>query len=184
MVAEFRKSIGNRFTKQKGKYMANKPLVGILMGSDSDLEVMKEASDILKQFSIEHEVKILSAHRTPKLAAEYAEAAHKRGMKVIIAGAGGAAHLAGVIAAFSPLPIVAVPIRSKSLEGLDSLLSMVQMPSGIPVATVAINGAKNAGILAAQILGVADAAIQNTVLEFKAKLEKEVIAKNEKLGLA
>lgn len=154
------------------------------MGSDSDLDVMKEASEILKQFEIPHEVKVLSAHRTPKQAAEYAESAHKKGIKVIIAGAGGAAHLAGVIAALSPLPIVAVPIKSKSLEGLDSLLSMVQMPSGIPVATVAINGAKNAGILAAQILGVADAAIQTKVLEFKAKLEKEALAKNAKLGLS
>jgi 5-(carboxyamino)imidazole ribonucleotide mutase len=163
--------------------MTKNPRVGILMGSDSDLEIMKEASEVLKQFEIEYEIKILSAHRTPKRAAEYAETAHTRGIKVIIAGAGGAAHLAGVIAAFSPLPIIAVPIKSKSLEGLDSLLSMVQMPSGVPVATVAINGAKNAGILAAQILGVDNASIQKKVLEYKAKLEREVIAKNEKLGL-
>ncbi len=162
--------------------MANKPLVGILMGSDSDLEIMKEASDILKQFEIEHEMKILSAHRTPKLAADYAETAHTKGIKVIIAGAGSAAHLAGVIAALSPLPIIGVPIKSKSLEGLDSLLSMVQMPSGVPVATVAINGAKNAGILAAQILGVGNPSIQTKVLEYKAILEKEVVAKNDKLG--
>jgi 5-(carboxyamino)imidazole ribonucleotide mutase len=128
-------------------------------------------------------MKILSAHRTPKQAADYAETAHTRGIKVIIAGAGGAAHLAGVIAAFSPLPIIAVPIKSKSLEGLDSLLSMVQMPSGVPVATVAINGAKNAGILAAQILGVDNTSIQKKVLDYKARLEREVIAKNEKLGL-
>lgn len=154
------------------------------MGSDSDLEIMKEASEILKQFEIDHEIKILSAHRTPKFAAEYAENAHLKGMKVIIAGAGGAAHLAGVIAAFSPLPIIAVPIKSKSLEGMDSLLSMVQMPSGVPVATVAINGAKNAGILAAQILGVANPAIQQKVLDYKAKLEREVIAKNEKLNFS
>ena len=162
--------------------MANKPLVGILMGSDSDLEIMKEASNILKQFEIEHEMKILSAHRTPKLAADYAETAHTKGIKVIIAGAGSAAHLAGVIAALSPLPIIGVPIKSKSLEGLDSLLSMVQMPSGVPVATVAINGAKNAGILAAQILGVGNPSIQTKVLEYKAILEKEVVAKNDKLG--
>ena len=164
--------------------MLNKPLVGILMGSDSDLEIMKEASEILKQFEIEYEMRVLSAHRTPKLAAEYAETAHTKGIKVIIAGAGGAAHLAGVIAAFSPLPIIAVPIKSKSLEGLDSLLSMVQMPSGVPVATVAINGAKNAGILAAQILGVDNASIQKKVLDYKAKLEREVVAKNEKLCLS
>lgn len=163
--------------------MKNEPLVSILMGSDSDLQIMKEASDILKYFEIEHEIKILSAHRTPKLAAEYAETAHLKGIKVIIAGAGGAAHLAGVTAAFSPLPIIAVPIKSKSLEGLDSLLSMVQMPSGVPVATVAINGAKNAGILAAQILGVNDAVIQQKVLRYKAKLEGEVIAKNKNLRL-
>ncbi len=163
--------------------MANKPLVGILMGSDSDLEVMKEASNILRQFEIPHEMKILSAHRTPKLAAEYAETAHTKGIKVVIAGAGGAAHLAGVIAAFSPLPIIAVPIKSKSLEGLDSLLSMVQMPSGVPVATVAINGAKNAGILAVQILGIGDSSIQRKVLDYKGKMEKEVIAKNEKIKI-
>lgn len=163
--------------------MSNNPLVGILMGSDSDLEIMKEASDILKQFGIEHEVKILSAHRTPKLSAEYAEIAHTKGIKVIIAGAGGAAHLAGVIAAFSPLPVIAVPIKLKSLEGLDSLLSMVQMPSGVPVATVSINGAKNAGILAAQILGVSNPKIQQKILDYKAKLEKDVITKNKTLTL-
>lgn len=163
--------------------MAKNPVVGILMGSDSDLEIMNEASDILKQFEIEYEMKILSAHRTPKLAANYAETAHKKGIKVIIAGAGGAAHLAGVLAAFSPLPIIGVPIKSKSLEGLDSLLSMVQMPAGVPVATVAINGAKNAGILAAQILGIDDPTIQKKVLDYKAKLEREVISKDEKLGL-
>jgi len=163
--------------------MAKSPPVGILMGSDSDLEIMKEASDILKQFEIEHEIKILSAHRTPKLAADYAETAHTKGMKVIIAGAGGAAHLAGVIAALSPLPIIGVPIKSKSLEGLDSLLSMVQMPSGVPVATVGINQARNAGILAVQILGVDNPSIQKKVLDYKANLEREVFLKNEKLGL-
>lgn len=162
--------------------MTKNPLVGILMGSDSDLEIMKEASDILKQFGIEHEIKILSAHRTPKLAADYAETAHTKGIKVIIAGAGGAAHLAGVLAAFSPLPIIGVPIKSKSLEGLDSLLSMVQMPAGVPVATVGINQARNAAILAAQILAVSDQSIQKKVLDYKANLEREVLLKNEKLG--
>lgn len=162
--------------------MGNKPLVGILMGSDSDLPVMMEASEVLKQFKIEHEIKILSAHRTPKVAAEYAENAHKKGIKVIIAGAGGAAHLAGVIAAFTPLPVIAVPIKSKSLDGLDSLLSMVQMPTGVPVATVAINGSKNAGILAAQIIGSSDVSIQKLILEFKRNMEKEVLKKNKKLG--
>jgi len=163
--------------------MAKSPPVGILMGSDSDFEVMKEASDILKQFEIEHEIKILSAHRTPKLAADYAETAHTKGMKVIIAGAGGAAHLAGVIAALSPLPIIGVPIKSKSLEGLDSLLSIVQMPAGVPVATVGINQARNAGILAVQILGVDNPSIQKKVLDYKANLEREVFLKNEKHGL-
>jgi len=163
--------------------MAKSPPVGILMGSNSDFEVMKEASDILKQFEIEHEIKILSAHRTPKLAADYAETAHTKGMKVIIAGAGGAAHLAGVIAALSPLPIIGVPIKSKSLEGLDSLLSIVQMPAGVPVATVGINQARNAGILAVQILGVDNPSIQKKVLDYKANLEREVLLKNEKLGL-
>ena len=163
--------------------MAESPPVGILMGSDSDFEVMKEASDILKQFEIEHEIKILSAHRTPKLAADYAETAHTKGMKVIIAGAGGAAHLAGVIAALSPLPIIGVPIKSKSLEGLDSLLSIVQMPAGVPVATVGINQARNAGILAVQILGVDNPSIQKKVLDYKANLEREVFLKNEKHGL-
>jgi len=163
--------------------MAKSPPVGILMGSNSDFEVMKEASDILKQFEIEHEIKILSAHRTPKLAADYAETAHTKGMKVIIAGAGGAAHLAGVIAALSPLPIIGVPIKSKSLEGLDSLLSIVQMPAGVPVATVGINQARNAGILAVQILGVDNPSIQKKVLDYKANLEREVFMKNEKLGL-
>jgi 5-(carboxyamino)imidazole ribonucleotide mutase len=163
--------------------MTKNPVVGILMGSDSDFDIMKEASGILKQFEIQHEIKILSAHRTPKFAADYAETAHTKGIKVIIAGAGAAAHLAGVIAAFSPLPIIGVPIKSKSLEGLDSLLSMVQMPSGVPVATVAINGAKNAGILAVQILGVDNPSIQNKILDYKAKMEREVLAKNESLGL-
>lgn len=158
--------------------MGNKPLVGILMGSDSDLPVMMEATEVLKQFKIEHEIKILSAHRTPKVVAEYSENAHKKGIKVIIAGAGGAAHLAGVIAAFTPLPVIAVPIKSKSLDGLDSLLSMVQMPTGVPVATVAINGSKNAGILAAQIIGSSDVSIQKLILEFKRNMEKEVLKKN------
>ncbi len=159
------------------------PLVGILMGSDSDLEVMKEASEILKHFEIEYEMKILSAHRTPKQTMEYAETAYNRGLKVIIAGAGGAAHLAGVIASFSPLPIIAVPIKSKLLDGLDSLLSMVQMPSGVPVATIGINQAKNAGLLAAQILGINNAKIQKRIIAYKVNLAKEVISKNKKLNL-
>ncbi len=161
--------------------MSDKILVGIIMGSDSDIPVMKEASDILNVFGILNEMKIISAHRTPGVLAEYVTDAHKRGMKVFIAGAGAAAHLPGVTAAYTPLPVIGVPIKSKSLEGLDSLLSIVQMPSGVPVATVAINGAKNAGILAAQILGTGDKIILNKIIDFKKKLSEESIKKNEKL---
>ena len=161
--------------------MSNTIQVGIIMGSDSDLPIMKEASDILNEFGIKNELKIISAHRSPQLLAEYASNAHERGMKVFIAGAGAAAHLPGVTAAYTPLPVIGVPIRSKSLEGLDSLLSIVQMPSGVPVATVAINGAKNAGILAAQILGTGNELIQKKIVEFKKKLSEESIRKNEKI---
>jgi 5-(carboxyamino)imidazole ribonucleotide mutase len=162
--------------------MANKIIVGIIMGSDSDLPIMKEASDILNEFGISNEMKIISAHRTPGVLAEYVTDAHKRGMKIFIAGAGAAAHLPGVTAAYTPLPVIGIPIKSKSLEGLDSLLSIVQMPSGVPVATVAINGAKNAGILAAQILGTGDEIILKKIIDFKKKLSEESIKKNEKLN--
>ena len=155
--------------------------VGIVMGSDSDWPVMKAAAEVLKEFGIECESRVLSAHRTPDDVAEYARTAHTRGLKVIIAGAGGAAHLAGVIAAFTPLPVIGVPIESKSLGGLDSLLAMVQMPAGVPVATVSIGGARNAGILAAQILGSGNAALQSKLVEFKARLAEESRAKNKKL---
>ena len=155
--------------------------VGIVMGSDSDWPVMKAATEVLKEFGIECESRVLSAHRTPDDVAEYARTAHTRGLKVIIAGAGGAAHLAGVIAAFTPLPVIGVPIESKSLGGLDSLLAMVQMPAGVPVATVSIGGARNAGILAAQILGSGNAALQSKLVEFKARLAEESRAKNKKL---
>lgn len=155
--------------------------VGIIMGSDSDLQIMKEASDILNEFGISNEMKIISAHRSPHLLAEYVSTAHKRGMKVFIAGAGAAAHLPGVTAAYTPLPVIGVPIKSKSLDGLDSLLSIVQMPSGVPVATVAINGSKNAGILAAQIISIGNEALQNKMVEFKKKLSEESIRKNEKI---
>jgi 5-(carboxyamino)imidazole ribonucleotide mutase len=161
--------------------MSNQVKVGIIMGSDSDLTIMQEASDILNQFGITSEMKIISAHRSPHLLAEYASKAHERGMKVFIAGAGAAAHLPGVTAAYTPLPVIGVPIKSKSLEGLDSLLSIVQMPSGVPVATVAINGAKNAGILAAQIIGTGESDLQNKILEFKKRLSEESIKKNEKI---
>ena len=155
--------------------------VGIIMGSDSDLSIMKEASDILNEFGITNEMKIISAHRSPNILADYAANAHKQGMKVIIAGAGAAAHLPGVTAAFTPLPVIGVPVKSKSLDGLDSLLSIVQMPSGVPVATVAINGGKNAGILAAQILGTGDLAIQKIIIDYKKKLSEESIKKNDRI---
>jgi 5-(carboxyamino)imidazole ribonucleotide mutase len=166
----------------KGVKMSEKIQVGIIMGSDSDLEIMKEASKILNEFGIKNEMKIISAHRSPNVLAEYASSAVERGLKVIIAGAGAAAHLPGVTAAYTPLPVIGVPIKSKSLEGLDSLLSIVQMPSGIPVATVAINGAKNAGILAAQIIGTSDKNIQEKLLDFKKKLSEESMKKNEKIS--
>ncbi|MFZ1282282.1 MAG: 5-(carboxyamino)imidazole ribonucleotide mutase [Ignavibacteriaceae bacterium] len=161
--------------------MADTVQVGIIMGSDSDLSIMKEASEILNEFGIKSEMKIISAHRSPNVLAEYASTAIDRGLKVIIAGAGAAAHLPGVTAAFTTIPIIGVPIKSKSLDGLDSLLSIVQMPSGVPVATVAINGAKNAGILAAQIIGVSDKSIQQKLVEYKLKLAEESIKKNEKI---
>lgn len=159
----------------------NTPSVGIIMGSDSDLPVMSEAAKILDEFQIPHELTIASAHRTPKRMYEYANSAVEKGIKVIIAGAGGSAHLPGMVASLTPLPVIGVPIMTKSLNGLDSLLSIVQMPPGIPVATVAINGAKNAGILAASILGTKDSALQKKVSEYKKSLEKHVLQKAEKL---
>ena len=159
-----------------------KPAVGILMGSDSDWPTMKAAADVCAEFGILHEARVISAHRTPRDLERYASTAQGRGVRVIIAGAGGAAHLPGVTAAFTTLPVIGVPIESKALKGLDSLLSIVQMPSGIPVATVAIGGARNAGLLAAQILAVGDAALQKKLVAFKARLAEESRAKNR--GLA
>jgi len=159
----------------------NAPIVGIIMGSDSDWPVMKAAADACAEFGIPQEARVISAHRTPDDLADYARAAHTRGLRVIIAGAGGAAHLPGVTAAFTPLPVIGVPIESKALKGLDSLLSIVQMPSGIPVATVAIGGARNAGLLAAQILASGDAAMLKKVLDFKERLAEESRAKNKNL---
>jgi len=160
----------------------SKPLVGILMGSDTDWPTMKAAADACAEFGIATDVRVISAHRTPQDLARYATDAHKRGMKVIIAGAGGAAHLPGVTAAFTPLPVIGVPIESKSLRGLDSLLSIVQMPSGIPVATVAIGGGRNAGLLAIKILAVGNPALLKKVLAFKARLADESRAKNRNLA--
>lgn len=163
------------------KHNNTKPLVGILMGSDSDWPTMKAAADALNEFGIATEAKVISAHRTPGDLEAYASSARKRGLRVIIAGAGGAAHLPGVTAAFTTLPVIGVPIESKSLKGLDSLLSIVQMPPGVPVATVGIGAGRNAGLLAAQILGVSDNAMQKRLDQFKKKLANESRAKNKTL---
>ena len=150
--------------------------IGIIMGSKSDMPVLKEAIEIIKEFKIEYEVDVVSAHRTPEKMIEYGKKAHERGIKVIIAGAGGAAHLPGMIAACSPLPVIGVPVKSKnSIDGWDSILSILQMPGGVPVATVALNGAKNAGILAAQIIGTFDTKIREEIINYKKIMEKKVI---------
>ena len=158
-----------------------KAKVGIIMGSDSDLPVMQAAADLLAQMEVPCEMTIVSAHRTPARLYDYAQTALDRGIKVIIAGAGGAAHLPGMVAAISPLPVIGVPVKSSSLSGQDSLLSIVQMPAGVPVATVAINGARNAGILAAQILGTSDSDVMQQVADFKEQMRAEVEAKAEKM---
>ena len=159
----------------------SKPLVGIIMGSDSDLPVMKEAAKMCEYFGIEYEVSVVSAHRTPQRLFKYSKEADKRGIRVIIAGAGGAAHLPGMVASITPLPVIGVPVKTSSLEGMDSLLSIVQMPGGVPVATVAIKNTKNAGILAAQILGVKDKEIRKKIKDYKKEMKEEVEKKAEKL---
>ncbi len=158
-----------------------KAVIGIVMGSDSDLSVMKEAAEILEEFQIPYEMTIISAHRTPERAIEYAKTAEDRGLKLLIAGAGGAAHLPGVLAAMTVIPVIGVPIKTSTLNGVDSLYSIVQMPKGIPVATVAINGAKNGAILGAQILGVGDPEIREKMRVFKEKIGKEVRNKGVRL---
>jgi 5-(carboxyamino)imidazole ribonucleotide mutase len=158
-----------------------KALVGIIMGSDSDLPVMKEAKEVLDLFGVPNEIAIVSAHRTAKKMVGYASGAKRKGIKVIIAGAGGAAHLPGMVASLTPLPVIGVPIKTKSLEGLDSLLSIWQMPPGVPVATVAINGAKNAGILACQILATKHTDIAKKVEKYKRDLESVVLKKARRL---
>jgi 5-(carboxyamino)imidazole ribonucleotide mutase len=158
------------------------PLVGILMGSDSDWPTMKAAADALAEFGIGSEARVISAHRDPHGLEEYVQTAISRGLRVIIAGAGGAAHLPGVTAAFTTLPVIGVPILGKSFDGFDSLLSIVQMPPGVPVATVAVNGARNAGILAVQILAIGDTRLQAALVEFKQKLMTESRAKNKTLA--
>jgi 5-(carboxyamino)imidazole ribonucleotide mutase len=156
-------------------------LVGIIMGSDSDLPVMQDAAKMLDEFGIANEVTIVSAHRTPERLVEYAKGAEAKGLKVIIAGAGGSAHLPGMTAAMTPLPVIGVPIMTKTMKGIDSLLSIAQMPPGVPVATVAVNGAKNAGLLAAEILGVSDESVRAKVSAYKKRMESEVLAKAGKL---
>jgi phosphoribosylamine---glycine ligase len=162
---------------------SHKPLVGIVMGSDSDLEIMRETASVLKKFGVPYEMTVASAHRSPLRASEYARTAMERGIKVIIAGAGHAAHLAGAMSAYTILPIIGIPIDSSCLKGLDSLLSTVQMPPGIPVATVSIGkpGAVNAGILALQILALSDTTIQNKLLDYKQELAKQVEEKARKI---
>ncbi|HLL60146.1 MAG TPA: 5-(carboxyamino)imidazole ribonucleotide mutase [Candidatus Nitrosocosmicus sp.] len=159
----------------------NNPQVAIIMGSDSDLPIMKAAAEVLQEFDIAYELTIVSAHRTPDRMYDFAKNAHEKGIKVIIAGAGGAAHLPGMVAALSPLPVIGVPVQSKTMKGLDSLCSIAQMPPGVPVASMAINGAKNAGLLAAQILGTFNEEIYKKVEQYKESLNKEVIEKSIEL---
>jgi 5-(carboxyamino)imidazole ribonucleotide mutase len=157
------------------------PVVGVIMGSDSDLPTMKAAAEVLTEFGVAHEVRVVSAHRTPRDMARYAETAERRGLRVIIAGAGGAAHLPGMVASYTTLPVIGVPIESKALHGLDSLLSIVQMPGGVPVATVAIGNAKNAGLLAVRILGANDAGVRRKLAAHQRRMATESRAKNRNL---
>jgi 5-(carboxyamino)imidazole ribonucleotide mutase len=157
--------------------------VGIIMGSASDLPIMQDAADILKEFGIEFEMNIVSAHRTPELMFEYAKSAHKKGLKVIIAGAGGAAHLPGMTASLTPLPVIGVPVKSSnSIDGWDSILSILQMPNGIPVATVALNAAKNAGILAAKIIGSSNPEILDKLMVYMEEMKQKVLTSGENLN--
>ena len=165
-----------------GNKEATQALVGIIMGSDSDLAIMEGSAKILKEFNVAFELTIVSAHRTPQRMAEYASTAKERGLKVIIAGAGGAAHLPGMVASLTTLPVIGVPIKSSnSVDGWDSILSILQMPNGVPVATVALNAAKNAGILAAEILATSDELLSEKLFQYKKNMEQEVISKAEKL---
>ncbi|MFT4155580.1 5-(carboxyamino)imidazole ribonucleotide mutase [Parafilimonas sp.] len=161
----------------------NQPIIGIIMGSDSDLKIMQDAAAILKEFNIPFELTIVSAHRTPMRMVEYAAGAAGRGLKAIIAGAGGAAHLPGMVASLTTLPVIGVPVKSSnSIDGWDSVLSILQMPNGVPVATVALNAAKNAGIIAAQIIGTSDEQVAATLKQYKTSLEKYVLDKAKHLS--
>jgi len=158
-------------------------MVGIIMGSKSDLPIMQEAANILKQFGVPYEINVVSAHRTPELMFEYAKNAHKRGVKVIIAGAGGAAHLPGMTASLTPLPVIGVPVKSSnSIDGWDSILSILQMPNGIPVATVALNAAKNAGILAAKMIATSDEALLQKLQDYMDELKESVLESGKNLS--
>lgn len=159
------------------------PVVGIIMGSDSDFPTMKEAAEVCRVFDVPYEIRVISAHRTPNDMADYGRTAHERGIRVIIAGAGGAAHLPGMIASHSPLPVIGVPVQSRVLNGIDSLYSIVQMPAGVPVATVAIGGGKNAGLLAVQILGVNNSTLRARMIEYKEQMADDSRMKNETLGV-
>lgn len=164
------------------KSITKKPLVGIIMGSASDMNVMKAASDILNDLGVAHEISVVSAHRTPKRMFDYAEKAASRGLKVIVAGAGGAAHLPGMVASITPLPVIGVPVKSSnSIDGWDSILSILQMPNGVPVATVALNAAQNAGILAAQIVAASDSKLLKKIEAFKEKLKEKVLQSDKEL---
>src|SRR3989338_10751768 len=160
-----------------------KLLIAIIMGSDSDLPIMSGAAKVLDDFKIPYELTIMSSHRTPKRMYDYAKKAHERGIKVVIAGAGGSSHLPGMVASLTSLPVIGVPIKTSKLNGLDSLLSIVQMPEGVPVATVAINGAKNAALLACKILALSDKRIENKVVQYKSKMKSQVESKAKKLEL-
>jgi 5-(carboxyamino)imidazole ribonucleotide mutase len=168
----------SKLTPKQSPKQAPKPLVGIIMGSDSDYPTMQAAEIICREFAVECEVRVISAHRTPQDMAEYARTAHERGLRVIIAGAGGAAHLPGMVAAYTPLPVIGVPVQSTVLLGLDALMSIVQMPAGVPVATVAVGGAKNAGLLAVQILATANPVLTAQILAYKASMAEQSRAKN------
>jgi 5-(carboxyamino)imidazole ribonucleotide mutase len=167
--------------RNKSRRPAPPPVVGIIMGSDSDWPTMKLAADACAEFGVPYEARVVSAHRTPLDMARYARSAHKRGLRVIIAGAGGAAHLPGMVASLTPLPVIGVPVESKALKGLDSLLSIAQMPAGVPVATVGIGNGRNAGLLAVTILASSDSQMQASVLRFKARMARNSRAKNRTL---
>ena len=171
------------FTFRTNQTMSqSRPLIGIIMGSQTDLPTMRQAADVLDEFAVPYEMRVVSAHRTPDDMAGYGRTAHERGIRVIIAGAGGAAHLPGMVASHSVLPVIGVPVQSTALSGIDSLLSIVQMPKGVPVATVAIGGARNAGLLAVQILGVADDALLVRMAEYKRTIAEESRAQNQSLN--